>query len=147
MTEEILFSAIKEAVKKAGSQTKLAEQSGLTPGRISDYICGRKSLMNMSLATFFHIFPLVEIDFFGKKNQGKISGTNIISDVGSIQGEVTQNSGTSIFSHFLGKRNLPTQQSPLGSVDLRDLERKIRKSNKFTPEERLKILDFFDEEL
>ena len=32
-------------------------------------------------------------------------------------------------------------------LDLKELERKIRKSNTLTPEERLKFLDFLDEEL
>ena len=59
-------AAIREAIKQAGGQVPLSESSGVSQGQISDYICGRRKVENMTLGTFAKLFPDSVVFFFGK---------------------------------------------------------------------------------
>ena len=79
------------------------------------------------------------IDFFGEGNTKNISKHNTIEVGGRVSGNIVQNGRL---------RDVAAPPAgPIDAVDLKELERKIRKSNTLTPEERLKFLDFLDEEL
>lgn len=64
MIIENLRTALKKAVKKAGSQTALAKQSGMSQGQISDYLRGRYDLSCMSVGLIERLFPELKIIFF-----------------------------------------------------------------------------------
>lgn len=65
MTESDLKIALKEAIKRAGTQTELARRAGFSQSTISDYLNGRCSVGNMTVTTLFRLFPDMVIDFFG----------------------------------------------------------------------------------
>ena len=65
MTEEDIFIALKEAYRRAGTQSALADIAGVSQGRIADYLNGRCSIGNMTVATLLKLFPEMKIDFFG----------------------------------------------------------------------------------
>ena len=67
MTENDILNALREAYQRAGTQTALAQVAGVSQGRIADYLNGRCSIGNMSVATLLKIFPDIKIDFFGEK--------------------------------------------------------------------------------
>lgn len=64
MTDETILNALKDACMRAGNQLELARQTGLSQGQISDYICGRRKIRNMTLGTFGKLFPELTISFF-----------------------------------------------------------------------------------
>ena len=72
MTEEDIFIALKEAYRRAGTQSALADIAGVTQGRIADYLNKRCSVGNMTIATLFKLFPEMHIDFFGGKSADKV---------------------------------------------------------------------------
>ena len=51
MTEEDVFEALKEAYRRAGTQSALAEMAGVSQGRIADYLNQRCSVGNMTVKT------------------------------------------------------------------------------------------------
>ena len=65
MLEDDIFNALKEAYRRAGTQTALAKQAGISQGRIADYLNGRYAIGNMTVATLLKLFPAIAIDFFG----------------------------------------------------------------------------------
>ena len=67
MTGNEILNALREAYQRAGTQTALAQLAGVSQGRIADYLNGRCSIGNMSVATLLKIFPDIKIDFFGEK--------------------------------------------------------------------------------
>ena len=68
MTEQDILEALKEAYRRAGTQTALASLAGVSQGRIADYLNGRYSIGNMTVTTLLRLFPDMEIDFFGGKS-------------------------------------------------------------------------------
>lgn len=69
MTEKDFIDALKEAVARAGTQNKLAKQTGCSQGNISDYITGRCSIGNMTISTMLRFFPEIQINFFGGQSK------------------------------------------------------------------------------
>lgn len=66
-------SAIREAIRRAGSQAALARSVGMTQSRISDYLNERCEIGNITFATLLRLFPQIKIDFFADgKEQLKI---------------------------------------------------------------------------
>lgn len=68
MTEKDVFEALKEAYRRAGTQTALADMAGVSQGRIADYLNRRCSVGNMTIKTLIQLFPDMSIDFFGGKS-------------------------------------------------------------------------------
>ena len=67
MTENDILVALKEAYRRAGTQTALAEKAGISQGRIADYLNKRYDIGNMTVSTLLKLFPDIVIDFFGGK--------------------------------------------------------------------------------
>ena len=65
MTEADVLAALRDAYRRAGTQAALAKCAGVSQGRIADYLNGRCSIGNMSVATLLKLFPDIRIDFFG----------------------------------------------------------------------------------
>ena len=65
MTEKDILIALQEAYRQAGTQVALAQRAGVSQGRIADYLHGRCSIGNMTVATLLKLFPEMSIDFFG----------------------------------------------------------------------------------
>lgn len=78
MTENDFITALREAIKRAGTQTELAHRVGISQGTISDYLNGRCSVGNMTITTMLRIFPDMVIDFFGGKSVNQTD--NILRD-------------------------------------------------------------------
>ena len=66
MIQPNLSAAIREAIRRAGSQLALARSCGLSQGVISDYLYGRHKIENMTIGTFDKLFPSAATDFFGE---------------------------------------------------------------------------------
>ena len=67
MVEQEVLKALEEACKRAGTQTALANKTGISQSTIADYLRGRCSIGNMTVTTLFRLFPDIIIDFFGGK--------------------------------------------------------------------------------
>ena len=65
MTEKDVLIALQEAYRQSGTQVALAQKAGVSQGRIADYLNGRCSIGNMTIATLLRLFPEMSIDFFG----------------------------------------------------------------------------------
>ena len=63
MDETHILSEIKKACKRAGGPVAYAKKLGISTGWISDYLSERKKIKNMTLGTFFKIFPSLVIYF------------------------------------------------------------------------------------
>lgn len=135
MNENDIYDALKKAYRRAGTQAKLAKMAGLSQGRIADYLNKRYSIGNMTCSTLLRLFPEMMVSFFHDEYPKNL--TNVIH-AGDINEPVNQVSGFGVIN---GDRPHPE------TVQLRTLERKIRKYDGFSPEERLKFLDFIDEQL
>ena len=66
MIQPKLIEAIREAIRRAGSQLALARKCGISQGMISDYLYGRHKIENMTIGTFDKIVPQADLDFFGE---------------------------------------------------------------------------------
>ena len=64
MIERLIFEGIRRACGKAGSQIKLARRSGMSQGQLSDYLCGRRKICNMTVGTLEKLFPDLDIQFW-----------------------------------------------------------------------------------
>ena len=73
MNENDFINALKEAITRAGTQNKLAKQAGVSQGTISDYVNGRYSIGNMTIATLLRFFPNIHILFFGEEQKSEIN--------------------------------------------------------------------------
>ena len=62
--KEKFFCALREAIRRAGSQTELAKMSGMQQSRISDYLSERYDFDNITVGTLRKIFPELEIQYF-----------------------------------------------------------------------------------
>lgn len=65
MTDQDFLAALQEACRRAGSQSALARQAGISQGRIADYLNKRYAAGNMTVGTVLKLFPGIVIDFFG----------------------------------------------------------------------------------
>lgn len=71
MSEKDVLEAIKDLVAKEGSQDALAKKTGVQRSQISDYVrdVPTRDIRNMTLGTFFKLFPAAEINFYGQPKQ------------------------------------------------------------------------------
>ena len=83
MTETDVLEALREAYRRAGTQTALARCAGISQERVADYLNGRYSVGNMCVATLFKLFPEIRIDFFGGCN-GDSATDNIRTELLTI---------------------------------------------------------------
>lgn len=67
MKEDFLI-ALKDAIKMAGSQTKLAAQAGMHQSRISDYLSERYLFENITVGTLRKLFPKIQISYHTEQN-------------------------------------------------------------------------------
>ena len=63
--------AMSNAIKDAGSQKKLSEQTGIHQSRISDYVNGNYDFSNLTLGTLIRIFPELEIIYSSQDDIAK----------------------------------------------------------------------------
>ena len=64
MIEQVVLEGLRKACERAGNQLELAKQSGLSQGQLSDYLCGRRKIRNMTLGTLEKLFPEIRIQFW-----------------------------------------------------------------------------------
>ena len=69
MIEQIVLEGLKEACSRAGNQLELARISGLSQGQLSDYLCGRRKIRNMTLGTLEKLFPELRIQFWDDESK------------------------------------------------------------------------------
>ena len=62
MKEEFI-TALQDAIRKAGSQTKLAIQAGMHQSRISDYLSERYLFDNITIGSLRKLFPGIHISY------------------------------------------------------------------------------------
>lgn len=61
---EAFQAAMAESIRRAGSQKKLAEETGIHQSRISDYANGLYDFGSMTIGTLIKLFPELEILYF-----------------------------------------------------------------------------------
>ena len=66
LTQEELARALEAEVRRAGSQTHLAEKLGMTQSQISDYLRGRFKIEKMTIGTLFKLFPGARVKLCGE---------------------------------------------------------------------------------
>ncbi len=64
MIEEIVLEGLKEACKRAGNQLELAKSAKMSQGQLSDYLCGRRKIKNMTLGTLEKLFPEMRLQLW-----------------------------------------------------------------------------------
>ena len=64
-------AAMLKAIQKAGSQKKLAEETGIHQSRISDYANGQYDFGSLTVGTLIKLFPELEILYFRSKLQAE----------------------------------------------------------------------------
>lgn len=153
MTESDFLNAIKEACSRAGTQAALALQAGIAQGRISDYLNKRREIFNMSLGTLLKLFPEMQIRFF-RDEEAASSKPKSLFKIGTIEvgganhgiilrnakGNVTQNHGAM-------QTGESVRHEDGDGLDPAVLAKKLRKDERFTAEEKIKFLDFLDEQI
>lgn len=60
----VIEKAIREALDKAGTQTNLAEKTGISQGNLNNILNGKISVDKMTVGTLLKLFPEMEISFF-----------------------------------------------------------------------------------
>ena len=78
MTDDDILEALREAYRRAGTQSALAQKAGVSQGRIADYLNKRYSIGNMTVSTLLKLFPDMVIDFFG--GQSATDSDNALRD-------------------------------------------------------------------
>ncbi len=73
MTEvqKLFLTALREAIRRAGSQTALAREAGMQQSRISDYLSERYDFNNITMGTLHRIFPELQIAYFRSAAPGE----------------------------------------------------------------------------
>ena len=64
MLEHKIIEALKKSCEMHGGQVNLAKSSTVSQGQISDYLCGRRKIQNMTIGTLEKLFPEISISFF-----------------------------------------------------------------------------------
>lgn len=72
MQKQDILNALIEAVKRAGTQSQLAQNANMAQGRISDYITGKYDIGNMTIDTLLKLFPEITISFFKDTEQDTV---------------------------------------------------------------------------
>lgn len=85
MNTNTVETALKEAVKRAGSQLRLAEQSGVSQGNINGFLNGKNKVENMTIGTFFRLFPEIEVNFFRDQRQTSSTSTSPHTSSDSVE--------------------------------------------------------------
>lgn len=133
-------AAFERAICEAGNMARLGEKTGLPYSVINKLNSGQSRIGRMSLDTLERLFPELTVYFFRDELPPQnVVRRNTVEAGGKITGKIVQN----------GKLHeaAAAPAVPGSLLDLKELERRIRKSDVLTPEERLKFLDFLDEEL
>jgi len=55
--------ALKEALKRAGTQLALAEKAGISQGNLNGLLNGKNKIENMTVGTLLKLFPDLEMKF------------------------------------------------------------------------------------
>ena len=71
MCEQDVLEALRTLIANEGSQEAVAKKSGVQRSQLSDYVrdVPTRDIKNMTLGTFFKLFPDANIDFFGNGKQ------------------------------------------------------------------------------
>jgi len=72
LDSKVIERAIREALEKAGTQTNLAEKTGISQGNLNNILNGKISIDKMTVGTLLRLFPEIEITFFREQ---RISAT------------------------------------------------------------------------
>ncbi len=129
--------AFLRAINREENLSRYSERVGVSYSIVNRLRSGKTSFAKLDLSTFFRLFPELKIFFFQEDYPERNSRRDAVEVGGDLSGIVVQN-GRIRELHSSGGGE---------SIDLRTLARKVRRSDRFSPEERLKILDFLDEEL
>lgn len=71
--KEDFLKALRDAIHRNGSQTKLAAVAGMQQSRISDYLSARYELDNITVGTLKKIFPEIHISYFPREENMELS--------------------------------------------------------------------------
>lgn len=140
--------AFAKAVEKEYNLNRYAEKVGISYSIVNRLRSGKTQFEKLDLSTFFRLFQEMKIYFFQEeypeKNKIKM---NTIEVGGHVSGMILQNQKNSPLKSI--SQNTPpvreAQQESSG-LDPVQLARNLRKDSRFTAEEKLKFLDFLDEQ-
>lgn len=127
-------NALQELYLRLGTQSAMADLAGITQSTINAYINGRAKIENMPLGIFLKLFRDVRIDFFGNQKESRVGSIYV---GGTVGGRVQQN--------INGKMTIRENGDP-PQINYDLLGRNLRKDERFSAEEKLKFLDFLDEQ-
>lgn len=129
--QEDFYNALREAVRQAGSQVKLAAAAGMQQGRISDYLTKRYNVTQIKVSTLQKLFPRMSIDYFGRTspmNNAIANGASSVAVIGD-------------------RAHVMAGQAASRWLDRDALESRFLAAEEFTAEERIKILKFLKKEI
>lgn len=140
--------AFGKAVDREYNLNRYAEKIGVSYSIVNRLRSGKTQFEKLDLSTFFRLFPEMKIYFFREEYPEKSSvRMNTIEVGGRVSGMILQNQkNTSLKPVTLkneAERKPPETFSGLNPVQV---AKNLRKDNRFTAEEKLKFLDFLDEQ-
>ena len=137
--ERKLRESLSRAIDHAGNMLRLSEKSGVAYYMINRFNSGKSEFSNMTLGTLNRLFPDMKLYCF-RDEYPSLFRRNSVEIGGNMSGEIAQEGDIR-----KSIRNEPAFDTE--KVDIKEFRLRLKQSNKFSAEERLKILDFLDEEL
>lgn len=77
LTQEEFAQALRREIAKAGTQSALAEKSGMRQSQISDYLRGRFQLREITVGTLYRLFPQLEIRLQSETDEPEPASRNM----------------------------------------------------------------------
>ncbi len=140
--------AFAKAVEREYNLNRYAEKIGVSYSIVNRLRSGKTQFEKLDLSTFFRLFPEMRIFFFREEYPERSSvKMNTIEVGGHVSGMILQNQRNAS-PKPVSLKNEPLREHSNGhsGLDPVQLARNLRRDDRFTAEEKLKFLDFLDEQ-
>ena len=138
--------AFAKAVEKEYNLNRYAEKIGISYSIVNRLRSGKTQFEKLDLSTFFRLFPEMRIYFFREEYPEKSNiKMNTIEVGGHVSGMILQNQKNTS-SKSISLVNERSGETPGPGLDPVLLARNLRRDSRFSAEEKLKFLDFLDEQ-
>lgn len=140
--------AFAKAVEREYNLNRYAEKIGVSYSIVNRLRSGKTQFEKLDLSTFFRLFPEMKIYFFREEYPEKHSvKMNTIEVGGHMSGMILQNQRNESQKPISLKNEHSGEGKETSSgLDPVRLARNLRRDTRFTAEEKLRFLDFLDEQ-
>ncbi len=140
--------AFAKAVEREYNLNRYAEKIGISYSIVNRLRSGKTQFEKLDLSTFFRLFPEMKIYFFREEYPEKTNvKMNTIEVGGHVSGMILQNHKNSSSKPVsLTNAGAGETMETHSGLDPVMLARNLRRDSRFSAEEKLKFLDFLDEQ-